>query len=284
MGKKYEVNSLTQAIDPKYQLLVDHLLEQKDYPSLQRILPSLTENPEKLTPFIELAWAILTIDLDQVELLAAKLNYPFLNKPKRIQRKVYFYSHYLELQYQRQEFADYFRALTPVMVDILRLIIEQDFMPDLNHYLIPVIKNTSQGVPLYRGLQWFEQKVEADNNYIHQTFKKHYGDHFNYDYYVSSSHLLKLIEDHSSNALIKEKVGQMRLIEKYLRNIIAHEVVCVDRAWVKQRMNLEISQVHELYQELIALAGLANQQIWQVFDQINQDIQQTFIVNQGVKK
>lgn len=275
---------MTQRLAPDYQLLVDHLLEQKDYLSLKRLLPSFIENANSITPFIDLAWAILTIDLDQVEQLATQLHYSFLNKPKRIQRKVYFYSHYLELQYRRQEYADYFRALTPVMVDILRLIIEQDFMPDLNHYLIPVIKNTAEGKPLYRGLQWFERKVEGDNNFIHQTFKKHYGDHFNYDYYVSSSHLIKLIEDHSSNELIKEKVNQMRLIEKYLRNIIAHEVVCVDPAWVKQRMNLEISQVHALYQELIALAGLANQQIWQVFDQINQEIIQGLQENQGVKK
>ena len=271
---------MTQNLTPCQKEIITYMLEDQDYDQIRLFLVKhLKGQVDPILPVIDLARSILIVDMDQVETLALQTNLNFLIKPTQIQRKVYFYTHHLNLQIKKREYADYFRGLTPVLVDILRLLVEHDFMPNLNEFMIPVIKNTPDDKPLYRGLQWFEKKIEGQNNMIKSTFKKYYGDRFNYDHYVSSSHLIKLIDDHSKNEDIKHKTNQMRLIEKYLRNLIAHEVVCVDEAWVQQRVNMTPLQVHELYMDLVHLAGLTNPRQWDVFEEIEQRVRHHLKLN-----
>lgn len=268
-----EVNLLTEMIKQKHRPLVEYMLFDQDYPQLRNFLKEFyPQLSSKVAPWIDLAHNILLVDIEAVEDFAINHQLTYLIRPSKIQRKVYYFTHHLNLQMRKKEFADYFRGLTPVLVDIYRLAIEDDFMPDLNDYMMPTIKNTPDGRPLYRGLQWYEKKVEASNNKIKQTFNKYYGERFNYDHYVSSSHLIKLIDDHSTNQALKDKSQEMRLIEKYLRNIIAHEVICVNEAWIQQRMNMSSENVHQVYLDLVKLAGLDDSRQWKIFDIIHQKI------------
>ena len=268
---------MKKGLTDEHKLVVQHMLAYKEYDLLETYL-SQTLNitaPEILQP-IQIGQAILNMDLDRLNHLVAQTPYQKLTKVTKIHQKVYFFTHYLQTQLMRKQYADYFRALTPVLVDLFRLIVAHDFFEDVNQYMVPVVKNTAEGTPLYRGLQWNQRKVESSDNIIRQTFQRYYGQNFNYEHYVSSSHLLKLVADHSKNQDLKDKAAQMRHIEKYLRNIIAHEVVCVDEEWIEHRVNMSIVDIHQLYIDLLTFAGLTNEFQWEIFDHLQTDIQIVF--------
>lgn len=272
---------MTVSIEHHQAELINYLIQIQAYQALEEYLGQTLKEPmNQVLDNIHLAQAILRVDIDQVEQLAVKCQQSYLLKPSAIQQKVYFYSHYLNLQLKQHEYGDYFRGLTPVLVDVFRLLIENDFMPEINHYMIPVVKDTVDGQPLYRGLQWYQPKIESSTNKIQSTFNKYYGEHFNYEHYVSSTHLIKLIDDYSNNERMKELAKQLRFIEKYMRNIIAHEVICVDDALVKTRVNLTIEEVQKIYLETLTYAGLTDQRQWDVFNQIHQTIRQALEISE----
>lgn len=258
--------------------LIDHMLRYFQYrPLLDYITKETSINNKTLRNSIQLAQAILDINIRQIEHLAPKLNRHYLLKPRFIERRVYSYAHYMNVQYEKQEYMDYIRALSPLLVDLLRLIIEQDFMADLNEYIEPIVKENADGKPIYRGLQWKQTVVESHLNKVSQTFTKYYGDRFNYKHYVSSSHLLKLIDDHSENEEVKAKAIALRHIEKYLRNIVAHEVIHVNDELVERRTGMSMEQIHRLLQESLVLAGLTDKRQWQILNDLNKTINNTIL-------
>ncbi len=255
--------------------LIHYLLQMQAYLPLETYIQDNFESKfAAVRPYLQLAQAILNVDIGRIEQLASTCNQQYLLKPTTIQQKVYFYSHYLNLQLRRQEYGDYFRGLTPVLVDVFRLLIENDFMPEINQYMTPVVKDTVDGKPLYRGLQWYQQKIEEKPNKVQETFDKYYGSRFNYDHYVSSTHLIKLIEDHSHKSKLKDLAMKLRYIEKYMRNIIAHEVITVDEDLIQTRVKMSMTDIHELYLETLVFAGLTDQRQWDAFEKLHEIIKQ----------
>lgn len=260
-------------IDKTQVALIDHMLEYRQYRPLLTYLKEKTALKEPyLLHSIQLAQAFIDVNIREIEHLAPKVERHYLLKPTFLERRAYSYSHYMNIQFERREYMDYFRALSPLLVDLLRLIIEHDFMPELNEYIEPIVKENAEGKPIYRGLQWKQSVIESKKNMVFETFNKYYGDRFNYKHYVSSSHLLKLIDDHSKNDEVRAKSVSLRHIEKYVRNIVAHEVIYVSDELVERRTGMSMKQIHRLLQEALLLADLNDKRQWAILNELNKAI------------
>ncbi|WP_051221049.1 hypothetical protein [Eremococcus coleocola] len=253
--------------------LLDYLLDQHDYAMLVKLLQK-EGAPASLQAFARLGQALVQGNLAVIDKLAQELDQDQLLRPEALEQATYAAYRALQIQLKRQEYGDYFRALTPILVNIFRLIFEKRVMPQLDQFIEPIKKEDIDGRHLYRGLQWKQSRVEASDNIVNQTFHRYYGDHFNYDQYLSSSHLLKLITDHSQDKDLVAKATRMRAVEKYVRNLSAHEVVFVDQAWVKERGQLSLEEINHLLGELMTLADLKDQDQLNALSKINKEIKQ----------
>lgn len=257
--------------------LIAHMLDYYQFIPLSEFL---TEHPHWRTSQIQetltLLQAIINVDLKTMETLAPKLHLDFLLNPSFLERKVYSYTQNLMLNLAKQEYSDYLRGLTPLLVDVLRLVVTQHAVPDLDHYVLQVSKETPDGRLLYKGLQWNQEKIESEHNLVQKTWHKYYGKHFNYKHYVSSSHLIKLLMDYAKNETVKETAAQVRQVEKDLRNIVAHEVLFVDEEWLKSRSNKTAAEIHALLMRLIESAGLKDQRQWDVMKDLNKQLRELF--------
>ena len=257
--------------------LVAHMLDYFQYLPLEEFLATRPEwdSPE-ISDTLALLQALISVDLETVEALAPKLHLDFLLQPSFLERKVYSYTHNLILNLSKRELSDYLRGLTPLLVDVLRLVVMEHAIPDLDRFLVRVTKETSDGRKIYKGLQWNQAKIEEKRNRVLRTWHKYYGNNFNYKHYVSSSHLLKLLMDYADDDEIKETAFAVRQIEKNLRNIVAHEVLFVNEVWLQERANMSSDAMHALLMRLIYAAGLTDQQQWDVISDLNEHLKELF--------
>ena len=261
--------------DETRRILLQQMLDYQRYqPFKQFIRQHRRWYSDRLDDLLSLAHAYVHTDLKSIEILAPKVGMTFLTRPSLLQRRVYSYTQGLAIKLEVHEYDDYLRALTPLLVDILRLVIETTLLPDLDRYLTEVVKETVDGKPLYRGLQWNQALIEEEPNPIQVTWKRYYGDYFNYSHYVSSSHLLKIIDDHVEDPTIRQVAGRMRKVEKYARNIVAHELVFVDDHWLEYRLGMNGQDIHQLLMQLNQVAGLTDAQQWQGLVKIQEAIEQ----------
>lgn len=227
----------------------------------------------RLLDLLNLGHAFLHTDLVTIENLAPKVGMTYLTEPNLLQRRVYSYTQGLAIKLKLKEYDDYLRALTPLLVDILRLLLEKEVLPDLDSYLIEVMKKTPQGVSIYRGLQWNQSLIEmGPDDRILNTWKRYYGDYFNYSHYVSSSHLIKLVIDYVSDQELVQEANQLRQIEKYARNIVAHELIYVDDEWLEHRVQMRSPDIHQLILSLVEKAGLTDPKQWSSLADIQKEI------------
>ncbi|WP_124057844.1 hypothetical protein [Vaginisenegalia massiliensis] len=267
------MNEHTKAVSGQQEILIQYMLQDQDYLALNQYLEQIgLANDASAKAYVSLAQAILAVDLKTVAQLAPRLNYDYLLQGSDLEQATYAYFLYLSVQLKRHEYMDYLRGLTPILVNVFRLLIEHDFMPNLADYMEPIHKESDHGDNLYRGIQWSRSKVMAKPNRIQSTWHHYYGDSFDYEQYVSSSHLLKLIESYSKHPDLVAKAQQMRQVEKLVRNMVAHEVVYVNPEWIEARCHLSPMQIHELLLELMTLAGLDKKPHLQVLSQLNHDI------------
>ena len=252
--------------------LVTHMLNYRQYLPLQNYLQQSSALTPRLDKLIQLGEAILQNNIDKVNRLADSLNLHYITKHTRLQQRAYFYFEYMQLQYVRKEYGDYFRALSPLLVDVFRLIIERTIMPHLNEFIIPIVKENGDGIAIYRGLRWNPKRVERNNNIVRRTFRKYYNKHFNYDYYISSSHLVRIIDDYTVDEEIRNLSKQIRHVEKSVRNIVAHEIVYIDDEFVEHRSGYSLDEIQQCLFYLSEQAGLTNHQMRQMFSDINQQI------------
>lgn len=255
--------------------LIDHMIDYYQYIPLKYFLKEHAhwETPQ-IADTLTLVDSLINVDLATVEELAPALQHDYLLQPSFLERRVYSYNHYLYLSLAKREIADYLRGLTPLLVDVFRLIIEEHIMPELSDYIVKITKQTEDGRVIYKGLQWNEEKIKAKPNRIQSTWQHYYGDTFNYKHYISSSHLLKIIEHHLNNDQIEAATHQLRQIEKNSRNIIAHEILYVDEAWLLNRVQLTSDEIHQLLINLINMAGLADARQWNAVNHLNDQLRQ----------
>ncbi|MBF6978368.1 hypothetical protein IU403_04320 [Aerococcaceae bacterium zg-BR22] len=250
---------MEQTLSPIQYAQLKKLLQYHDYVAISRdIQQEKLSLDSRFMLCLELAQAIMMVNIPKVNELSKRIGTDAFVADSLSKQKSYCYLQAMTIKLIRREYSDYLRGLTPLLVDVLRVLIEHDFLPTLSQYMEPVEKETEQGDKLYRGIQWSKKKIEADDNLIRRAWQKYYGDYFNYDHYVSSSHLIKLIETYSKNSQIIELTATIRQIEKYLRNLVAHEVVYVDEAFFQARIGYSPQQVHQLLIQLFNVAGMTD--------------------------
>lgn len=257
----------------QFQTLVNHMIEYKQYNLLSDYL--YEQGAEQWShPIIlaQLAQSYLELNIDNIRDIALHLNRHYLLTPSDIQLRTYSYVHYMNLLHDQGRWMDYFRALSPLLVDLFRLIAEADFLPNIDYYIEPVVKTEPENRQIYKGLHWIQTKIESHSNIIQSTWRKYYGDRFNYSHYVSSSHLIKLIRDHSQQTEVVEKASVIRQVEKDIRNIVAHEAIYVSPELVYRRSELTTDEIHRLIHDLCQLAQLNDSRQIGILNNIDEEI------------
>lgn len=252
---------------------VQFLLNQHEYRLLDKYLSqrdNLTSS--QLNHYLQLAIAILATDTSTVNDLLAEIEDKENLSIPRHNQALHYYMYGMKIKFQREEYGDYFRALTPALVDILRLIIERHMIPNLSNFIEPTYKETDSGELIYKGQVWSKEKIESSRNKVRQTWNRYYGDRFNYKHYISSSHLVKLIADYSHDDQLVDTVNQIRQVEKNLRNILAHEVIYASQRWIESRVNVSLQEVQIMLKRLLKYAGLEDVSQRRLLEQLNQRI------------
>lgn len=244
-------------IDDYQRIKLLTLIDYHQFVAVKQELKQLRSSKAKeLDTYADFALSIYHGDFKTIDRLGPSLGFDFMTQGSPLERRVYTYFLSMTRQLWQEEYGDYLRALTPLLVDLFRLAIIKDGVPNLDDYLQPIEKVTVQGPVIYRGLQWSQSAIERSDNPIQLTWRRYYGKNFNYEHYVSSSHLMKIIQDYAGNSKLIKLCQTLRNVEKYLRNLVAHEAVLVDYTYFIQRIDLSPIQVHALVLELMELCGI----------------------------
>lgn len=249
------------AIKKKEEVIKMHVYAYDYHAALQVAKTMSVKITSRYIELLEMAAARYNFDLSAFERLSKKCNYrpPVLNSNlfKRFE-----YALILQAKLEKKEYADFIRALTPLIVDLFEQVLEKKCRIVVNDYCY--VKELRDGTQVRN---WDEKKLKGSK--VFRALEKHYPNGFKYGF-VYSDHLKVLIGQFSKEEKLKNLTERLRSVESQVRNLAAHEMDSFDESKIKSRTGMSAD---EIMQTIHAYFGYLGNKIpkeaWDSYDAMN---------------
>ena len=170
------------------------------------------------------------------------------------------YALLLDLKVRRGEYADFLRAITPLGVDLLELVIDQYCDIDINKYYDRSDRTIKK---------W--SNIKLDQTGVMEILERNFAP-FRFGP-VYSSHLNCIIKEKCTDQLVKDRVQELTDVEKRVRNIAAHSIVSVTPEWVKEKTGKNVNEILWIVKFLCKKVKInQREENWESYDLMNQCI------------
>lgn len=182
---------------------------------------------------IEAAFHRMSLNLPQAEKLADKAGYdmfPIKNEPAKT---IFEYILSLRLKVLRREYADFIRAISPVLTDLFEQYVNNKTDISLKNDLC--YKN-SKGV-------FIMSKEKLLSKGLYKNFIKEFEAGIFEDRPLSAVNIIPLIIIKSDDDMVKNYALNLRKVEASVRNIVAHQIVNLDDKGIKEITSFSSQQI-----------------------------------------
>ena len=184
--------------------------------------------------------------------------YPIQESGKQ---KIFEYALVLQIKLKREEYADFIRGITPIVVDLLENILKNQ----CNIVLADYCKSDKDKI-----LKWDEKKLQRSG--LKKLLDEEYQGGFRCGP-VYSGHLACLIRRKCSDRVLRQKVEDIVYAESRARNMAAHEIVSVTDEWFREKTGKSAKETFSLIQYLTRKAGInVKDEDWESYDRMNEQI------------
>ena len=168
----------------------------------------------------------------------------------------------LEVKIKKKQYADYIRAITPVILDVFLAylknnigITEEDFC-----------KKNNRGV-WYIDINTMKKNVPR----VYEILKAKYKDVRENP--LSSEYVSEIIINMEQDFKIKQAVSALREVEKKVRNYAAHEIVAITAESIQKDAGMSPEKILELL-NFLAVKGKIRlkKEYWKSYDLMNEKI------------
>ena len=218
--------------------------------------------PEGAFCLLKIADARAKLNLRAVSALMKKNPYDIYPVKEGDKQKIFEYALGLQIKFKRQEFADFIRGITPLVVDLLENILKKECK-------INIPDGCSANKDGIR--KWDREKLEKLG--LMQLLNDEYNGDFRLGP-VYSGHIAKIIQKKCSDSVLVDKVNEIALIEGKVRNPAAHEIISVTDEWIRQETGRTAKDILALLKYLVVRSGISvKEEHWKSYDAMNEQIE-----------
>ena len=258
----------------KNEELIKKLIDEYDYDAAYTIATyeDMKNTSKHYIDYLEIAKHRLLQDLKTVDKIINKaeikseIDKNIYNPVKGSNVREYFeYILSLDIKIKKKQYADFIRAISPIIKDIFILIINK-------HLKIDIYSELCDNNNKSRKYVWSEEKLNKHEEIL-KILQAKYKNNFKYGD-LSADHFKYIILETVKNKDIKEVVENLRSVEERVRNIAAHEIVSVTENFIKERTGGYTSkQIINDIKKALAYAGISiSNEDYNSYKQMNEDI------------
>ena len=161
---------------------------------------------------------------------------------------------------RRGEYADFVRAITPLGIDLLELVLLQYCDIEIERYYYYDNRNTKK---------WNRSRLEGT-----ELLRQIQGDNTQFRYgVVYSSQLNNIVQANCGDALMARRIQEFVDVEHSARNIAAHSIVSVTDEWVKAQTGKSVPEIMWLVKDICERVRInVRKENWDSYDRMNERI------------
>lgn len=256
----------------RQEVNIRKLIREYDYHAARELAAELQDHEKSYMKLIQVAEKRELLDMDAVE---KELETNHLKDLYRLpitegeKRDIFEYALVMQIRLRRGEYADFIRAISPILCRLFKRIIEKKLGICLKKYVKDPEKKAV----------WDHGKLSKDT--VGKEILKILGgknkprDRFRCGN-VCSGNLQRIIQAKSDDVELKKLVGGLRKVEKNVRNLAAHQIVSVNEETIwKWTGGHNAGQIMNNIEKAFGYAeiiDIANKEVWNSYDQMNEVI------------
>lgn len=274
------LNGLPNLSKIKKEEMMKKHIESFDYAAALTVARTMTK-PDRASyyPLLEAAQARLLLDRYGVKKALDGSKNPRFQREVDIARGLsddwdlqncFEYALSLQVKLQKEEYADFIRGITPLLVEVFRLALLSECDLDIRPYLKEGRDEWDEGA-----LQGTQVDIILKDAY--QGF--HYG-------YLYSAHLNELIQRLAKNERLKELSSNLRKFERDIRNMAAHQIITITDLDIRKKTGgFSAWQIMKMIQELFDYTGGSiKPEDWKSYNRMNEEIIRSMQYEKSGKK
>lgn len=245
----------------KMETIKKHILAY-DYAAALAVATEIQQDlSEDTYCMLRIADARAKLNLKKISALSAKNQYDVFPVKEGDKQKIFEYALVLQMKIEKQEYCDFIRGITPLVVDLLENILQKVCGIRITDYCDLNTKGQRR---------WNRNKLRQAG--ILQILDKAYNGGFRGDF-VYSGHIAHIIENKSNDAVLIQKVHDIINVEQVVRNPAAHTIVSVTAEWIQRETHKTPQEIMSLLKYLIVKSGIhAKEADWNSYDEMNEKI------------
>ena len=221
------------------------------------------EETRNYSDLLYLANSRILLNFSRVDELIEKTKLQCLPVEDTEERKYFEYALSTDIKLKRGEYADFIRAITPLIVDLFETILKKEFNIDINDYC-EINGNSVRN--------WSIRKLSG--TVIGNLLDRQYRNGFK-GKEVYSDHLRMIIAGLSKDRRLIRTVNEVRKVEKNIRNLAAHEIISITDRTIVEKTGYTGEKIMNMIKELFHYTGIAiRKEYWDSYDDMNQKILQ----------
>jgi hypothetical protein len=247
----------------KTDMIKKHV-EAYDYTAAKSVADEIKDDISKEAyRMVEIAAERVKLNSNKINKLRKDVSYDIFPVKDSGKQKIFEYALVLQLKLYKEEYADFVRGITPIVMDLLEMILEKECGIVVEQYC-NIGKNKIK--------RWDKTKLEKSGllNLLDEEYKEQGGFKGGIVY---SNTLATLIKCKCKDTVLIQKVDEISKTESAVRNIAAHEIVSVTDEWFKEKAGKSANEIFENIQFLVTRAGInASKEQWRSYDKMNEEI------------
>ena len=253
----------------KNEEMIKRLVCSYDYSAALDIIDLMPEScVSRYKHAIDAAKQRLQLDFAAVESICKDIELDInifhpIREPKY--KAIYEYSLSLYIKYKRNEYADFIRAITPLILKLYALIIHKELKIDIYKF-----------ANNYKGWTWDKKKLYQNldtQKWINVWNRKEiYDGKFDFGY-IKSDHLLYILNEFCPDTELRTGVNMLRLVEEKIRNTAAHEISAITPKRVLSITGYSCEDIIDAIKKLYKYTNVnVDEEKWNSYDTMNKYI------------
>lgn len=245
----------------KYEQIIKKHVQDYDYRAAVAVAEGLSEGiTAEYLPYLKYAKARLMQDYAEVSRLSNQYGIDCIPVKGSNERKFVEYALNLDVKLKHEEYADFIRALTPLLVDLFIMVLEKQSNLKLDAYTTKRQNNI---------LAWDSSKLEGSE--ILSILNGQFFGSFRTNSIVASANLLPLIEHYVTDLQVKQTAGELRVIEEKIRNLAAHQIIGIKKESVEELTGFTAKQVMDKVKRMFTYTRIkCTAETWKSYDKMNE--------------
>lgn len=243
--------------------MIKRLIREYDYRAASLVADSIVDGSAvRYRRLLTLAEDRMLLNLPEANVIDKEENFNCIPIKKSGDETLFEYALALDIRIRKGEYADFVRALSPLIVALFENVLQNRMHIDVEQY----IQTNKAGVRL-----WDRNSMNGAD--ILSALNAEYASGFQYGF-VKSDHLVRLIQHYGTgDPGLVNLVINLREIEETVRNKAAHEMVMVTDDTINRYTRYHAKDILEMLKRLFKYSSVkVNPEDWKSYDRMNEMI------------